>query len=85
VRSSDGKARLGHISRQGSAALRWAFVEAAPEGKPVRRAAAQQLRAVAKRRGRKIAKVAIASKILTLCSYARRDGEIRCLAARPDG
>ena len=23
VRSSDGKARLGHISRQGSPALRW--------------------------------------------------------------
>ena len=29
VRSSDGKARLGHISRQGSVALRWALVEAA--------------------------------------------------------
>ena len=25
VRSSDGKARLGHISRQGSPALRWAL------------------------------------------------------------
>ena len=29
VRSSDGKARLGHITRQGSRALRWAMVEAA--------------------------------------------------------
>jgi hypothetical protein len=29
VRSSDGKARLGHVSRQGSPALRWALVEAA--------------------------------------------------------
>ena len=29
VRSSDGKARLGHISRQGSPALRWALTEAA--------------------------------------------------------
>ena len=29
VRSSDGKARLGHITRQGSPALRWALVEAA--------------------------------------------------------
>jgi transposase len=29
VRSSDGKARLGHISGQGSPALRWALVEAA--------------------------------------------------------
>ena len=29
VRSSDGKARLGHISRQGSPALRWALTEPA--------------------------------------------------------
>jgi transposase len=29
VRSSDGKARLGHITGQGSPALRWALVEAA--------------------------------------------------------
>jgi transposase len=29
VRSSDGKARLGHITRQGSPALCWALVEAA--------------------------------------------------------
>jgi transposase len=29
VRSSDGKARLGHISSQGSRALRWALVETA--------------------------------------------------------
>jgi NAD(P)-dependent dehydrogenase (short-subunit alcohol dehydrogenase family) len=29
VRSSDGKARLGHISHQGSPALRWALTEAA--------------------------------------------------------
>src|SRR5262249_47978883 len=36
VRSSDGKARLGHISRQGSPALRWALVEAA-QHTPTRR------------------------------------------------
>ena len=35
---------------------------------------------IAKRRGRKIAKVAIARQILTLCYYGLRDGEIRCLA-----
>jgi transposase len=29
VRSSDGRARLGHITRQGSRPLRWAMVEAA--------------------------------------------------------
>jgi transposase len=34
---------------------------------------------IAKRRGRNIAKVAIARQILTLCYYGLRDGEIRCL------
>jgi hypothetical protein len=37
---------------------------------------------IAKRRGRKIAKVAIAREILTLAYYGLRDGEIRCLARR---
>jgi transposase len=34
VRSSDGKARLGHISRQGSTILRWALCEAAQHTPP---------------------------------------------------
>jgi hypothetical protein len=37
---------------------------------------------IAKRRGRKIAKVAVAREILTLSYYGLRDGEIRCLARR---
>jgi transposase len=82
VRSSDGKARLGHITRQGSRALRWALVEAAQKtvlaGGPLR----DDFERIAKRRGRKIAKVAVARKILTLCYYGLRDGEIRCLARR---
>jgi transposase len=79
VRSSDGKARLGHISRQGSRPLRWALVESAQKsatgGGPLR----ESFERIAKRRGRKIAKVAIARKLLTLCYYGLRDGEIRCL------
>jgi len=45
VRSSDGKARLGHISGQGSPALRWALVEAAQHGlsPPARRLTAAHL------------------------------------------
>jgi transposase len=82
VRSSDGKARLGHISGQGSPALRWALVEAAQHtptgGGPLR----QSYERIAKRRGRQVAKVAVARKILTLCFYGLRDGEIRCLAPR---
>jgi transposase len=82
VRSSDGKARLGRISRQGSPALRWALVEAAQKcttgGGPLR----ERFERIAKRRGRKIAKVAVARQILTLSYYGLRDGEIRCLARR---
>ena len=37
---------------------------------------------ITKRRGKQIAKVAIARQILTLCYYGLRDGEIRCLAPR---
>jgi hypothetical protein len=33
-------------------------------------------------RGKSVAKVAVARKILTLCFYGLRDGEIRCLAPR---
>jgi transposase len=82
VRSSDGKARLGHISGQGSPALRWALVEAAqhaPTGGGPLRAAYER---IAKRRGKQVAKVAVARKILTLCYHGLRDGEIRCLAPR---
>jgi transposase len=82
VRSSDGKARLGRISRQGSPTLRWALVEAAQKcttgGGPLR----ESFERIAKRRGRKIAKVAVARQILTLSYYGLRDGEIRCLARR---
>jgi transposase len=82
VRSSDGRARLGHITGQGSPALRWALVEAAQHsgrgGGPLRDAYER----ISKRRGKSVAKVAVARKILTLCFYGLRDGEIRCLAPR---
>jgi transposase len=82
VRSSDGRARLGHITGQGSPALRWALVEAAQHsargGGPLREA----YESITKRRGKSVAKVAVARKILTLCFYGLRDGEIRCLTPR---
>jgi transposase len=82
VHSSDQRTRLGHISRQGSPTLRWALVEAAQHaargGGPLR----ESFERIAKRRGRQVAKVAVARKILTLCFYGLRDGEIRCLAPR---
>ena len=68
--------------RTGSPALRWALVEAAqhtPTGSGPLRVAYER---IAKRRGKQVAKVAVARKILTLCYYGLRDGEIRCLAPR---
>jgi hypothetical protein len=62
--------------------LRWALVEAAQHaaggGGPLR----DSYERIAKRRGKQIAKVAVARHILTLCYYGLRDGEIRCLAPR---
>src|SRR5207302_8861787 len=58
---------------------RWVLTEAAqkiPTGSGPLRA---QYERIAKRRGPKIAKVAVARQILTLCYYGLRDGEIRCL------
>jgi hypothetical protein len=85
VRSSDRKTRLGNISRQGSSILRRAAVEAAQHaatgGGPLR----EQFERIAKRRGRKVARVAVARQILTLCYYGLRDGEIRCLKTSRSG
>src|SRR3954467_1552204 len=82
VRSSDGKARLGHISGQGSPPLRWALVQAAQHaaggGGPLR----DSYERIPKRRGHQSARVAVARRILTLCFYGLRDGEIRCLVPR---
>jgi len=82
VRSSDGKARLGRISRQGSPALRWALVEAAQKSTTGGDRLREHFERITARRGRKVAKVAVARHILTLSYYGLRDGEIRCLARR---
>lgn len=80
VRASAGKVRLGAISHQGPPYLRFALVEAAQKagqgGHPLRK----RFERIARRRGRNIAKVALARHLLTLCYYGLRDGEIRCLA-----
>jgi transposase len=71
--SSAEHTRRGHISKQGSRWLRWAMVESAsrPSLKdPTLRRFRDQ---IARRRGSKIAKVALARRLLTLCYYALRD------------
>jgi len=64
VRGSDLKVRHGHISKQGSAWLRWVLNQAAQTAKRSPEFAATYA-AIAKRRGKKIATIAIARKLLT--------------------
>ena len=64
VRGSDRTVRHGHISKQGSAWLRWVMNQAAQTAKRSPEFAATYA-AIAKRRGRKIATIAIARKLLT--------------------
>jgi transposase len=78
-RESDTKVSRGHITKMGSTLVRWAAVEAVARyhgGEPIR----DSYTRIAARRGRKIARVAAARKLLTLVYFGLRDGEIRCLA-----
>jgi transposase len=78
VRGSDRIVRHGHISKQGSAWVRWVLCEAAQTAKRHPDYAASY-QAIARRRGKKIATTAIARKLLTrayhLLTDASRGGE----------
>ena len=78
-RESDTKVNRGHITKQGNHLVRWAAIEAIARhhgGEPIEDTYVR----IAKRRGKMIARVAAARKLLTLVYYGLRDGEIRCLA-----
>jgi transposase len=64
VRGSDLHVRHGHISKQGSVWLRWAMNQAAQTAKRSPEFAAAYS-GIARRRGKKIATIAIARKLLT--------------------
>ena len=64
VRGSDLKVRHGHISKQGSAWLRWVMNQAAQTAKRSPEFAASYA-VTARRRGKKIATIAVARKLLT--------------------
>ena len=64
VRGSDRTVRHGHISKQGSAWLRWVMNQAAQTAKRSPEFAATYSN-IAKRRGKKIATIAISRKLLT--------------------
>jgi len=72
VRGSDRTVRHGHISKQGSAWLRWVLNQAAQTAKRSPEFAATYA-AIAKRRGKKIATIAIARKLLTRAWHLLND------------
>lgn len=77
-RESDRKIARGHITKQGSRLARWAAIEAAqrmPKGTKLE----SDFERIAARRGKKIARVAIARKIVTYVYYGMRDHQIRAL------
>jgi transposase len=78
-RESDDKVHRGPITKQGSTLLRWAAIEAAQKIPDTGWLTATRA-AITARRGRNIATVAVARKLLTLVYYGLRDGQIRCLA-----
>ena len=88
VRGSDLTVRHGHISKQGSAWLRWAMNQAAQTAKRSPEFAATYAH-IAKRRGKKIATIAIARKLLTRACHLLADmqaaGTNAPLGGRDDG
>lgn len=82
-RESDTTVHRGPITKQGSTLVRWAAVEAVQKTPAwagwLTRARAE----ITTRRGRNIATVAVARKLLTLTYYGLRDGHIRALAQLP--
>jgi transposase len=75
VRNSDRTVRHGHITKQGSAHVRWAMVEAAHVAKrrpPFSRFYAE----TAHRRGRKIATVAVARKLLARAFHVLKEVDV---------
>jgi hypothetical protein len=59
--------------------VRWAAVDAAQKLRTDSPLHQQRERIAERRNNRKIAKVAIARRIITLTYYGLRDGHIRCL------
>ena len=78
-RESDTLVRRGHITKQGSKLVRWAAVEAI-QRQPDSTKITRDRKRIEARRGRNIAKIAAARKLLTLVYYGLRDGHIRALA-----
>ncbi|MET7970471.1 IS110 family transposase [Micromonospora sp. NPDC005305] len=79
-RESDLVVHRGRITKQGSTLVRWAAVEAAHSVPHRAGWLVSRRAAIAERRGRNIATVAVARKLLALVYYGLRDGHFRALA-----
>jgi transposase len=82
VRGSDLTVRHGHISKQGSAWLRWVMNQAAQTAKRSPEFAAAYA-AISQRRGKKIATIAIARKLLTRAWHLLADMQADGAATPP--
>jgi transposase len=82
VRGSDLTVRHGHISKQGSAWLRWVMNQAAQTAKRSPEFSATYA-AIAKRRGKKIATIAISRKLLTRAWHLLNDLQATDAATPP--
>ncbi len=76
---SDTTVRRGSITKQGSKLVRWAAIEAVQKLGPDAGWLVTNRARLTERRGRNIATVAVARKLLTLVYYGLRDGRIRAL------
>jgi transposase len=77
-RESDAVVVRGHITKQGPKLVRWAIVEAVARMSGDSKQA-RDYRRIADRRGKSIARIAAARRLLTLVYYGLRDGHISCL------
>ncbi|GDY34082.1 IS110 family transposase [Gandjariella thermophila] len=78
-RESDTTVRRGPITKQGSALVRWAAIEAAQKTPAWAGWLVRARAGITARHGRNTATVAVARKLLTLVYYGLRDGHIRAL------
>jgi len=81
VRGSDTHVRHGHISKQGSVWMRWILIEAAQTAKR-HPDFASTYQAMSRRRGKKIATIAVGRKLLTRSWHLLTDADAQ-QSARP--
>jgi len=73
VRNSADKVRYGHITKEGNRNLRWILVEAVSHAKRTNPKLKRKYDSISKRRGKMIARVAIARHLLRIIYYMLRD------------